>query len=235
MKTINFEGLTCYTIKVSLYRSELSEGMKCLILESGADPDYYAQHHFPPNKTSEIRYLSLPIKNNISCFQDVVIRAVVKIRKKMGHGLDVFPGQIVYENKTMQCIHIQLKEEKRLDIIFEELRRRDIVFFSDKRVKPYDSILYIKRHTRFLKLQDGVFQDADDDGRFFFEIPHHINFEKFLKGMKQIKADCDYHLFDSFLAHYFIKDTVKDFIGIYSKHCDHNRFAELKENIKRIF
>jgi len=235
MKTINFEGLTCFTVKVSLHHSDLSGGVKSLILESGADPDYYAQHHFPPNKSTDARHLYLPIKNSISCFQDVVIRAIVRIREKMGHGLDVFPGQIVYENKTMQCIHIQLKEEKRLKTIIEELQNRDIVFFSDKKVKAYESVAYYKKHTRFTRLQDGVYQDADNEDKFFFEIPHHIDFERFLKGMEQIKTDCNFHLFDSFLSHYFIKDTVKDFIGVYSSHCDQSRFAELKDNIKSIF
>jgi hypothetical protein len=42
-------------------------------------------------------------------------------------------------------------------------------------------------------------------------------------------------LFDSFLAEIFIDKDVYDFIGVYSKHCDKERFAELKQEIKKQF
>ena len=62
-----------------------------------------------------------------------------------------------------------------------------------------------------------------------------IELEDFVKGMENIKFNCDFHLFDSFLAEIFIDKDVYDFIGVYSKHCDKERFAELKQEIKKQF
>jgi len=235
MKTIDFEGLTCFTFNSELSHSSLSEEAKCLVLESGADPDYYAQQHFPPNKPSSKRHLFLPVKKEISCFQDSVIRAVVNIREKVQGHLHIYPGQVIFENKNHQCIHMQLEDLSRLDLLLEELKDRKIKFYSNKKIGSYESTLIFKKHTRFVKLMDGIYQDADNEFRYFFQIPGHIEFDVFKHGMQQIKNRCNFHLFDTFLSHYFVKDTVHDFIGIYSKHCDSNRFTELQEHIKEIF
>jgi len=37
------------------------------------------------------------------------------------------------------------------------------------------------------------------------------------------------------LVSLFYKDKIKDFVGIYSKHCDQNRFGELSREIKKAF
>ena len=235
MKPIKFEGLTCFTFRSAVSHSHLSQEAKCLVLESGADPDYYAQHHFPPNKPSSRRHLFLPVKKDITCFQDSVIRAVVGIREKVNKHLHIYPGQIVFENKTRQCIHMQLEDLDLLEMLMHELKDKKIKFFSDKKVQSYESTMIFKKHTRYIELVDSVYQDAENENRYFFKIPNHIEFDKFEEGMKQIKINCDFHLFDTFLSHYFVKDTVEDFIGIYSKHCDQNRFIELQANIKKVF
>lgn len=235
MKTINFEGLTCFTFKSTVEYSSLSKDAHCVILESSSNPDYYAKQHFPPNKSSYKRHLFIPVKKSVTCFQDSVIRAVVRLRENVNHHLHIYPGQITFENKVHQCIHMRLDDLDLLDLLIVELKKIDIEFYSSKRVKSYDSTMIFKKHTRFLELMDSVYQDADNENRFFFKIPNHIEFDKFEKGMEQIKINCNFHLFDSFLSHFFVNDTVEDFIGIYSKHCDKNRFVELKENIKKVF
>ena len=235
MKTINFEGLTCFTFKSTVNYSSLSKDAKCVILESSSNPDYYAKQHFPPSKSSFKRHLFIPVKKSVTCFQDSVIRAVVKIREKTNQHLHIYPGQISFENKIHQCIHMRIEDLNLLDILIKELKEIDIEFYTNKKVKPYESTMIFKKHTRFSELMASVYQDADNENRFFFKISNHIEFDKFEKGMEQIKINCNYHLFDSFLSHFFVKDTVEDFIGIYSKHCDKNRFNELKENIEKVF
>jgi hypothetical protein len=235
MKTIDFEGLTCFTFKSSVKYSSLSDDAKCVILESSSHPDYYAKQHFPPNKSSYKRHLFIPVKKSVTCFQDSVIRAVVKIREKVNQHLHIYPGQITFENQVHQCIHMRIEDLNLLDVLIKELKKIDIEFYSSKKVKTYEGTMIFKKHTRFLELMDSVYQDADNENRFFFKIPNHIEFDKFEEGMEQIKINCNFHLFDSFLSHFFVRDTVEDFIGIYSKHCDKNRFEELKKNIKKVF
>ncbi|OYT12853.1 MAG: hypothetical protein B6I19_08175 [Bacteroidetes bacterium 4572_114] len=108
-------------------------------------------------------------------------------------------------------------------------------FYPDKKVDAYTSFIFFKKYTSFINIEKGVYQDESNQHRFFFEIPKQIEFNQFKKGMEQIKNNCDYHLFDSFLVFLFYKNKIKDFIGIYSQHCDKSRFGELKQEIKKHF
>lgn len=235
MKDIDFEGLSCYTVKLKVSRAAISEELKYLCLESDSNPDYYAKHHFPPNKQSNVMDISIPVKKDVSCFQDIVIRTAVKIRENYGQHFGIFPGQMIYENKNRACVHLRVHNFDMVADLLQELKKKKISFYSDKKIEDYETIVFYKKHTRFVKLQEGVYQDKDDENKYFFQIDKHIEFDKFSEGMEQIKLNCDFHLFDSFLIHHFTNDTVKDFIGIHSKHCDKNRFNELLENIKHVF
>jgi hypothetical protein len=84
-------------------------------------------------------------------------------------------------------------------------------------------------------MEEGVYNDTNNKNRYFFEIPKHIEHDELKKGITQIKNNCDYHLFDSFIVTLFYKNGVRDFIGIYSLHCDETRFGELKKQISSIF
>jgi hypothetical protein len=117
----------------------------------------------------------------------------------------------------------------------DELLGLGLKLFKDKKVEEYESVIYYKKYTGFINIGEGIYQDENNANRFFFEIPRQINFDDFLSGMERIKFSCDYHLFDSFLASIFIENSTQDFIGIYSEHCDKNRFAELKEEIVKVF
>jgi len=85
------------------------------------------------------------------------------------------------------------------------------------------------------KIDEDVYQDISDPYRFFFQINKHLDFDDFLKGMEQIKFNCNFHMFDAFLSDMFIRNEMLDFIGLYSKHCDQTRFSELKEKLKKYF
>ncbi len=235
MKSVSFEGLTCYSFRVQLNYSALSSELGCLVLEASANPEYYAKNSFPPENKAVKRHLFFPVKKDAICFQDTVTRAAVAMRTKVNKAMHIYPGQLIYANKVHQCVHMQLDNTGDISAFLDDLKKQDIRFESDRKVNPYESDMIFKKHTRFIELRESVYLDADNPHRYFFKINEHIDFNAFMKGVEQIKANCNYHLFDSFLSHLFTNDEVIDFIGIYSHHCDESRFPELLENIKRVF
>jgi len=231
----SFEGLTCLSFKTNLYHSSLSKDYGILILEASINPSYYAKNAFPPEKSSSKKHLFLPVKKDVSCFQDTIIRTAVNLRKRNNKEQHIFPGQIEIGNKDHQCVHLQVDDLSQFPELLKELDKYNIKFMTDSKVEPYESNMYFKKHIHFRNILDDVYVDANNQHRYFFKIDKHIDFENFSKGIEKIKRNCDYHLFDSFLAHLFKNDEVLDFIGIYSKHCDESRFDELKENIRIVF
>ena len=235
MKSIAFEGLTCFTQKLTIGRSPLSDQIKGLILESDPNPGYYAKGDFPPNKHLNDWHLFLPIKNQVNCFQDLILRHACQLSEKYNETLRVFPGQLTVHNTDYPCIRINTQEIEHLPSIVAEIKQMGLRLLHDKKTPAYQSRVFFKKFTEFVQLEEDVYQDSDNPNRYFFPIEGYLDFDRFLEGMSRIKFSCDFHLFDSFLASLFKKNKVKDFVGIYSEHCDTNRFPELKQHLKNTF
>jgi len=236
MKTQGIDGLTCYLVELFVARSPLSGNRGNLILESDPTPDYYAKGNFPPNKEHvSDRHLYLPVKKNVNCFQDVIYRKACQLTEKMDSVLSIYPGQMTFQNKEHQCIRINISNDSQLSELIEEFTNLGVRFYSDKHVLTYSSLIYYKKYTDVDLMEEGVYVDKNNSNRYFFEISKQINFDEFKKGVEQIKNNCNFHLFDSFMVSLFYKNGVRDFIGIYSMHCDETRFGELKKQIKDIF
>ncbi|RLD54919.1 MAG: hypothetical protein DRJ01_17395 [Bacteroidetes bacterium] len=235
MNSQEFKALTCYTVKSNVAGASISDKLKYLVLESDPTPGYYAKNNFPINKHVNDWHFYIPVKNQIVCFQDVILRNVPIINDKLKSNLRIYPGQIIFKNKNHAGIRVNTDNPDIMPAFIDELIGLGLKLFKDKKVEEYESVIYYKKFTGFINIGEGIYQDENNANRFFFEIPRQINFDDFLSGMERIKFSCDYHLFDSFLASIFIENSTQDFIGIYSEHCDKNRFAELKEEIVKVF
>ncbi len=235
MKDVDFSGIACYNIVSSVACATIYNTSSYLIFESDPEEGYYARNNFPENKQKHPRSYYLPIKKPAFCFQDIILRNASLINGKLNSDFKIAPGQMTILNKNHACIRVSTTGIEKLPLLINELEKLDIKFSSKKEIKQYQSLIYFKKYTEFVKIGNGIFQDGDDKNQHFFEVPRLINFDEFLKGMGKIKNNCNYHLFDSFLTSIFLKDSTQDFIGIYSEHCDKSRFGELANEIKKVF
>ncbi len=236
MIKVKFEGLTCFTVDLEVGHSPLSEKFNYLVLESNPEPDYYALQNFPPNQRHvSDRHIFLLAKHQKNCFQDNVLKAAYKLKSRLHKDIRIFPGQMTFLNKDFQAVRINTKTAEEIPLLIDELEKDGIVLMGDRKVAAYTSLIYYKKYLEFVELENGVYQDNDNNNRYFFEIPGFVEFEDFRSKMDKIKNNCNYHLFDSFLASLFIKETAHSFIGIYSEHCDQKRFSDLKNEIGNLF
>ncbi len=236
MQIKNLEGITCFSFEIPVATSPISSDLNYLILESDPTPDYYAIGNFPPNKKRMMdRHLYLPIKKDMSCFQDVIYRKAIDLTKELGSGISIYAGQMTLQNQYRQCIRLNTNSTDHIPYIIEELKKLGIDFYSAKQLSIYTSFILYKKHIEYKNLEERVYQDENNPNRYFFKIPHQLEFSQFKHTMEMIKTNCDYHLFDSFLVSLFYKNEIIDFIGIYSEHCDKSRFGELKQEITKHF
>lgn len=236
MEKIKYSGIACYNVNVKLGRSELSNEKGVLVLETNHQPDYYAKANFPPNKHQNNWRLFLIVKEHIDCFQDTVLKKAYQINKMLDTNVEINPGQLKFYNKEYQCIRLEITTKEVLGIIIDELKSLGITFLKDKKVEDYQTNLFFKRYTELIEIRDGVCKDIKISGRYFFPIESILELDEFRKGMDRIKHSCNFHLFDSFLSFMFIEGGKgQEFIGIFSNHCDEERFSELKKNIENIF
>jgi hypothetical protein len=237
MKKNEFEGFTCFEFDATVKRSDFNDSHGHLLLESSSSPDYYARNNFPPNEkhVTDKRHLYLLVKDPVICFQDLVFRKTDHLRQDQNLSIKVYPGQIKFHKQLYQCIRINVKDLKELPLVISGLESSGIKFLGDKKTAEDNAHVVYKKYIEFEKLDEEVFRDFHNENRYFFKSPHWIDYDKFMKGMEQIRLSCDYNLFDTFLSYFYLKAELTNFIGIYSKHCDQSRFHELKEEIRKRF
>ncbi len=239
MLSKDFSCYTCFSTKLMVARfpSEHNEGI--LILESSPYPSYISWSGFPDNlKSVKDHHLYLVVKKPFSCFQDRVIRYSYKIMKKMDLSLHVSPGQISLQNETHPCIRIRTEETAQLKPFITTLKQLGIQFMADKKIKPYEALIQFKRYTNFKNTDDDIFIDKENSNRHFIPIPVDIDYETFEKMIKDIKNNCDFHMFDASLVYLNCGDRFVDMVSVYSEHCEERRLPELKksldEEVKRL-
>ncbi len=121
-----------------------------------------------------------------------------------------------------------------LPMVIDRLKSVGINFVKDRKVEPYISTIQFKRYIEFKQIGDGIYQDNHNDKRFFISLPKLIEFDKFLRIIQDIKQNCNFNLFDSFLTSLYYKDQILDFAGIYSHDCDKKRLPEFKKDLEKI-
>ncbi|MCK5822027.1 MAG: hypothetical protein KAH17_09070 [Bacteroidales bacterium] len=236
MANNDFNGITCFTLEQEVAHSALSDSLNVLMLDSDPNPSYYSRQNFPPSekKTAE-KHLYILAKKHINCFQDIIIRHARQIGNETNQGLEVFAGQMTYQNEPRQCVRINATDTTQLPILLSKLAELDVQLINNKKVTPYTSLIFYKKFIEFIQIEEGVYADKNNKNRFFFAVDKQLDYAELSTGIQIIKNNCNYHLFDAFLASAFVDNMALDFVGIYSDHCDKNRFGELKENIKRVY
>lgn len=232
---IVYEGLACYNVEILVEKSFLSEKTGKLILETNPLPEYYSRANFPPSNLPKKWRLFLMVDSHMDCFQDHVLRYTHALMKSMPQIIELMPGQITMGEHSQLCVRVNTSDLGIIDQLILELQKLNIKLAKNKKFESAQTVVFYKRYTEFVKINDGVYRDSIIHGRYFFEIDHLTNLKDFNQGIKKIKNSCNFHLFDSFLSTLFIKGEAKDFIGIYSEHCDENRFGELKKHIEQVF
>ena len=235
MKNAVFSGVTCYNLRRSVSSSPLSNKLNVLVLESDPTPNYYAKNNFPENKHVHSWKLYLPVRKAAFCFQDIILRNAPLINEKIKSDFKISPGQMTIFNENHACIRISSNNVEKLPLLIEEFKKLDIRFNKSKEIAEFESTIYYKRYTEFVKIGDGIYKNRINGNHYYFEVPVLLSFDEFINGMEEIKNNCNFHLFDSFLTSIFLENKTQDFIGIYSEHCDKNRFGDLENEIKKVF
>jgi len=235
MNNLDLHCLTRYNLKRNVARSPLSTQLKNLVLETDPTPDYYARNNFPPNKRDRNMHLYIPVKQHVNNFQEIVLTNICLLNKKYETNFYVNPGHMIFQKNNYQCIRIKETTAETLQIIIDEFKKLGFSFFKDTKVKIFESSIFYNQYTEFLEIEDGVYQDKGNESKYFFTISNHVDLDEFLSRIKNIKNNCNYHLFDAFSAYMFVKDSMQCFAGICSENCDKARFGELKQHLENSF
>lgn len=202
-----------------------------LVLENRKPfPGYYDLFHVPVSKKEIVpKFLFLIIRSFDFFNDDAFVRITRKIGESVDFRFDARLGQLFLYNELTSCIRLRIENYTFVPELIRNYSTEGIHFAKHKTVKPFNSIIKIKKFFTFNELVEGIHAHPEKKSVHYIEIPELFDWEAFEHVTLFIKRNSDYKNFDAALGSLYTKDKMIDFVRIYDKSCTLDNLKFLRE------
>lgn len=189
---------------------------RCLVLESIEPyPGYYCiiDYQFEPRPL----LLYLVIKDTKDYDADHVIRATMAIKKSKNYIFDAAPSDVTLFNKNYHAIRLDVPNISQLPEIVTAFEAQGLVLHKHIDVKPYDSLIRIRRFFKLEKEADNLYHDLVHTENHYVMLPKMLTWEEFEPITYHIKNNIDFSTFDAALGFVYDETGIADFVRVYVK------------------
>ncbi|MEA3444936.1 MAG: hypothetical protein U9R19_09465 [Bacteroidota bacterium] len=226
----DIQAFGCTTKKETLTSYIQEKPLKEFILEANEPfPGYYCRGDLPLGQNCKPAYLFFIIKPGIICTEDNIIRVTQKIKQQYNFEFDACPGQLTLFNNPQPHIRIQAEDFSIVPDLIKAYKEHGISFQKNKNVKPYTSMIRIKKYFDLEFLSDGVYKLKDDEFFKYIRIPKEIDWKLFETITMTIKNTYDFKNYDYALTAIYQKCGFEDYIRIFSENCDCEKLGMLRQ------
>jgi hypothetical protein len=150
---------------------------------------------------------------------------------------DSCPADIFIYNTHFPCIRIRgLGDYSNIAEIQGCFIDQGIAFMKKRKINA-SGLIRIDKVFSFLRMDDHIFKDLDDELTFYTEIPYHITWNMFRKVTETVKNNLDNSNFDAALGFVLLKQVI-DFVRVYAQNPDLKRLQGIRnryiEEIRKI-
>ncbi|MCF8373777.1 MAG: hypothetical protein K9H64_19300 [Bacteroidales bacterium] len=226
----DIQAYGCVTKKETLASYSQGESFKEFVLEANEPfPGYYCAGNLPFGKSCKPSYLFFIIKPAIACTEDYIIRVTQKIKQLYKFDFDACPGQLTLFNNLQPHIRIHTEDLSIIPDLIKAYKENGIVFQKNKKVKPYTSMIRIKKYFDLEYISEGVFKLRDNEFFKYIRIPKEIDWKSFETITMTIKNTYDFKNYDYALSAIYQKCGFEDYVRIFSENCDCSKLPMLRQ------
>ena len=201
-----------------------------LLLESlDPYPGFY-EEYFVPTKASEQKPKSvfMVIKNFDVCHEDDFIRMTMHIKRDHLIKFDAALSSIVLYNEPATTIRVNMQDYNQLPELINHYKQVGVKFQPLKTVKPYQSLIKIRRYFDLDVMADGVYKDADKEFTYYIRVPLFMTWEEFEKATIAIRNNFDYKTYAAAPAAIYDKPGIVELVRIYDRKADLSKLQSLQ-------
>ncbi|MBK9290300.1 MAG: hypothetical protein IPM52_01500 [Bacteroidetes bacterium] len=148
---------------------------------------------------------------------DVVIRAVQKVKKHYPHHFDGTPGRIDLYNTPAGVVRIKFLPYDKVGSLISALEQEGLHFMKHRKVQEYASLIKITKYFMIQKAGEGIYADQNWKNMFYLHIPVLLEWKDFEKITMSIKHNIDDNNFDAALTTMYDEKGMLDFVRIYDE------------------
>lgn len=202
-----------------------------LLLESLEPyPGFYEEYFLPTNlREQRPKSVFMVIKNFDVCHEDDFIRMTMHIKRDHRIKFDAALSSISLYNEPTTSIRVHMDDYSQLPDLIKHYKEVSVKFQSGKQVKPYQSLIKIRRFFDLKVLAEGVFKDNDKENTYYITIPLFMTWEEFEKATIAIRNNFDYKTYDAAQAAIYDKPGIVELVRIYDLKADLSKLQSLQQ------
>lgn len=209
---------------LSTLEKDLTISDTCVLESTSPFFGYY--HDAPMSEPDPYIYCALDVHYSMGD----IARTTHKINSTRKQPLDVAVGSISILNRTSPAIRIKDINHYRVKEIQEAYSDQGVKFKKRQRViKEQMGVIRLNKFLRLEGLGDGLYLDASDDTKGYFELPHYIDWESFKKLTEEAKYETRILYFDAARASVFDSHKIVELVRIYKKHIDAEQLQAIRD------
>lgn len=228
-KTIESMGFVLKKETLSLLESEhkFSE----LILEDlDPYPGFYDHFHIPLSEEEKKPRSIFALTKDMTFVQmDEFIRNTNSVKSNFGTRFDAVIGRLMLQNNPVTCIRIYMDDYTALPLLIERYKQSGIEFLPYRTVKPYSSLITIRKFMRLEKIVPNFYRDLELKDTYYFKVDKYVQWSKFETISINIRNNNNHKVYDAAQAGYYNPDGIVEMIRIYDPKATLDNLIFLKE------
>ena len=160
---------------------------------------------------------------------EVVIRALQGVKKKLGFDFDAAPATINLSNESRNAIRFKNLKYSLVGDVLKELENLGIAFRKAKKVSAFESIIKVQKFFSLEETGEFTYKDIDCDKMSYFSVPALLRWNTF----ERITINCKYNLddnnFDAAMATVYLNRCIIDLVRIYDKDTSTNKLNNIRK------
>lgn len=181
-------------------------------------PGFYDHFHIPMNEQEQKpRSIFAIVKSMTLEDMDDFIRITMNIKKSFPHKFDAVMGRLELQNNMVACIRIYMDNYTVLPELISLYSKQGITFLSNKVVKPYVSLINIRKYMILESIAPFIFRDEELPDTYYFPVAKFLAWNNFETMTISIRNNSDHKVYDAAQAGIYSKTGVIELVRIYDR------------------
>jgi hypothetical protein len=202
-----------------------------LLLESLEPfPGFYEEYFIPTTaREQKPKSVFMLIKNFDVCHEDDFIRMTMHIKRDHQILFDAALSSIMLFNEPATSIRVNMEDYSQLPELISHYKQVGVKFLPAKQVKPYQSLIKIRRFFDLDVMAEGIYKDIDKQDVYYLRVPLFMTWTEFEKATIAIRNNFDYKTYDAAQAAIYNKPGIIELVRIYDRNADLAKLQSLQQ------
>jgi hypothetical protein len=201
-----------------------------LLLESLEPyPGFYEEYFVPTNiREHNPKSVFMVIRDFDVCHEDDFRRMTMHIKRDHKIKFDAALSSIALFNKPSTSLRINMDDYSQMPELIEHYKQVGVKFLANRVVKPFQSLIKIRRFFDLAVLEDGIYKDSDKEDTYYLRVPLFMTWDEFEKATIAIRNNFDYKTYDAAQAAIYDKAGIIELVRIYDRKTNLSKLQSLQ-------